>query len=65
MQNVCVVGASYINNSETTILRLVILILEFKQQVVNSYLKGEKTYQSVAQEHGIFAPTTVRQWVMM
>ena len=38
---------------------------EFKQQVVDSYLEGGKTYQSVAAEFGIFAPTTVRQWVMM
>ncbi len=38
---------------------------EFKLQVVNSYLEGGKTYQSVALEYGIFAPTTVRQWVMM
>lgn len=38
---------------------------EFKQQVVDSYLAGGKTYQSVAAEFGIFAPTTVRQWVMM
>lgn len=37
---------------------------EFKTQVVNSYLKGGKTYQAVALAYGIFAPTTVRQWVM-
>ena len=34
-------------------------------QVVNAYLAGEKTFQSVAAEYEIFAPTTVRQWVMM
>ena len=39
--------------------------VEFKQQVVNAYLTGGKTYQSVAAEFGIFSPTTVRQWVMM
>ena len=38
---------------------------EFKLQVVNAYLAGEKTFQSVAAEYEIFAPTTVRQWVMM
>ena len=38
---------------------------EFKQQVVNSYLEGGKTYQSVAADFGILAPTTVKQWVMM
>lgn len=38
---------------------------EFKRQVVDSYLAGGKTYQSVADNYGIFAPTTVRQWVMM
>lgn len=38
---------------------------KFKQQVVHAYLEGGKTYQSVATEYGIFAPTTVRQWVMM
>lgn len=38
---------------------------EFKQQVVNAYLTGGKTYQSVTAEFGIFSPTTVRQWVMM
>ena len=38
---------------------------EFKLQVVNAYLAGGKTYQSVAAEYEIFAPTTVRQWVMM
>ena len=38
---------------------------EFKQQVVDSYLEGGKTYQSVATEFGIFAPTTVRQWVLI
>ena len=38
---------------------------EFKQQVVESYLSGGKTYQSVATEFNILAPTTVRQWVMM
>ncbi|MFR2691796.1 MAG: transposase [Enterocloster bolteae] len=37
---------------------------EFKLQVVNAYLAGGKTYQSVAAEYEIFAPTTVRQWVM-
>ncbi|RDY27970.1 winged helix-turn-helix domain-containing protein [Lachnotalea glycerini] len=37
---------------------------EFKTQVVNSYLEGGKTYQAVALAYGIFAPTTVRQWVM-
>ena len=38
---------------------------EFKQQVVNAYLTGGKTYQSVAAEFGFFSPITVRQWVMM
>lgn len=38
---------------------------EFKLQVVHAYLAGGKTYQSVAAEYEIFAPTTVRQWVMM
>lgn len=38
---------------------------EFKQQVVDSYLEGGKTYQSVAAEYEILAPTTVRQWVML
>lgn len=38
---------------------------EFKQQVVKSYLDGGKTFQAVAAEYGILAPTTVRQWVMM
>ena len=38
---------------------------EFKQQVVNSYLEGGKTYQSVAADFGILAPTTVKKWVMM
>lgn len=38
---------------------------EFKLQVVHAYLAGGKIYQSVAAEYEIFAPTTVRQWVMM
>ena len=38
---------------------------EFKKQVVKSYLCGGKTYQSVASDFNILAPTTVRQWVMM
>lgn len=38
---------------------------EFKLQVVNAYLAGGRTYQSVAAEYKILAPTTVRQWVMM
>jgi len=38
---------------------------EFKRQVVLSYLEGGKTYQAIAMEYGIFAPTTVRQWVMV
>lgn len=38
---------------------------KLKQQVVHAYLEGGKTYQSVVAEYGIFAPTTVRQWVMM
>ncbi len=38
---------------------------EFKQKVVDTYLSWGKTYQSVAAEYGILAPTTVRQWVMM
>lgn len=38
---------------------------EFKQQVVENYLSGGKTYQSVALDFNILAPTTVRQWVMM
>lgn len=38
---------------------------EFKRKVVASYLEGGKTYQAVAIAYGIFAPTTVRAWVMM
>lgn len=38
---------------------------EFKERVVQSYLAGGKTYQSVAEEFNILAPTTVKQWVMM
>ena len=38
---------------------------EFKQQVVDSYLEGGKTYRSVAADFGILAPTTVKKWVMM
>lgn len=38
---------------------------EFKETVVKNYLAGGKTYQSVAEEFNISAPTTVRQWVMM
>lgn len=38
---------------------------EFKQQVVESFLSGEKTYQAVAEEFNILAPTTVSQWVKM
>ena len=36
---------------------------EFKQQVVDSYLEGGKTYQSVAADFGILAPTTVKKWL--
>ena len=36
---------------------------EFKQTVVLSYLEGGKTYQEIAILYGIFAPTTVMQWV--
>ena len=38
---------------------------QFKQQVVDSYLEGGKTYQSVAADFGILAPTTVKKWIMM
>ncbi len=38
---------------------------EFKLQIVNTYLAGGQTYQSVAAEYKILAPTTVRKWVMM
>lgn len=38
---------------------------KLKQQVVESYLRGGKTYQSVAAEFNILSPTTVSQWVMM
>lgn len=38
---------------------------EFKQKVVDYYLEGGKTYQSVASDFNILAPTTVKQWVMM
>jgi len=36
---------------------------DFKKQVVNDYLAGGITYKDVALKYGIYAPTTVLQWV--
>ncbi|MBQ1878102.1 MAG: helix-turn-helix domain-containing protein [Erysipelotrichaceae bacterium] len=37
---------------------------EFKYQVVQEYLKGEGSYEELANRHGLSDRSTVRQWVM-
>lgn len=37
---------------------------EFKQQVVQEYLKGEGSYEELTNRHGISSYGTVHQWVM-
>jgi len=38
---------------------------EFKQQVVNEYLKGKSSYLDLAIKHGINAESTVAKWVKL
>lgn len=54
-------GEEYLNGNHANIN----YTAKFKKQVVESYLSGGKTYQSLASDFNILAPTTVRQWVMM